>query len=198
MCCEIEVDWSAVVPRTRKPLTDEQKAQRAAYMKEYRKRNPEMIKEHSKRSREKNKDKVRARQKKWVEANREYVSAKGREWYESNKEHQANIMMQRRVNLTLVQYAEILASQGGGCAICGSTESKKGDRVIRFSVDHDRSCCPDDTSCGSCVRGLLCNHCNLGIGHLRDSTELLEAAIAYLKEHRGNAVQRGNEVPRQQ
>lgn len=180
----------------KKPLTDEQKAARAVYMREYRKRNPEMIKEHAKRSREKNKDKVRARQKQWREDNKDHVSAKGKKWYLANKDHQANVMMQRRVNMTLQQYDEMLASQNGGCAICGSTESHKGTRVVRFSVDHDRSCCPGDRSCGQCVRGLLCNHCNIGIGHLRDDIDLLEAAIDYLKRHREGANQRESGEPR--
>jgi hypothetical protein len=171
----------------RKPLTDEQKAARAAYMREYRKRNPEMIREHAKRSREKNKDKIKERHRKWRENNKEHVSAKGKKWYQENKEHQADRMMRRRVNLTLEQYSEILHQQGGGCAICGATESRKGNQVVRFSVDHDRSCCPGDDSCGRCVRGLLCSHCNLGIGHLRDDINLLESAITYLKEHRENA-----------
>lgn len=182
--------------RSRKPLTDEQKASRAAYNREWRARNPEKIKEHSKRSREKNKDKIRARQRQWVEDNRDYVREKGKRRYQDNKDRQADQMMQRRVNMTLQQYDEMLASQGGGCAICGTTESRKGTKVIRFSVDHDRSCCPDDISCGKCVRGLLCGHCNVGIGHLRDSVDLLTSAVAYLTHHREIANQRGIEESR--
>lgn len=31
------------------------------------------------------------------------------------------------------------------------------------------------------VRGIICHHCNLVLGHARDSVEVLSAAIAYLK-----------------
>jgi hypothetical protein len=55
-------------------------------------------------------------------------------------------------------------TQGGGdCAIC-----RKPSEV----VDHRHS--------DGEVRGLLCNLCNLGLGHFRDSPKLLEAAIRYL------------------
>jgi hypothetical protein len=32
------------------------------------------------------------------------------------------------------------------------------------------------------VRGLLCNDCNLGIGHFKDNIEKLKLAIKYLEE----------------
>lgn len=178
--------------KTRKPLTEEQKAQRAAYMKEYRKRNPEMIKEHGKRSREKNKDRVKAYQKSWAERNRDRLSAEAKVRYLENKEHVADLAMRRTFGITLSQYEERLAEQGGVCAICSGDDPRKGSR---FHIDHDRSCCPGNTSCGQCIRALLCMHCNVGLGHFRDDTDLLDKAVAYLKHHHADATQRGNEEP---
>jgi hypothetical protein len=60
------------------------------------------------------------------------------------------------------------------CTICGSKE--------KLVVDH----CHE----GNFVRGMLCNHCNRGLGHFRDSPLLLEFAKMYLqffseeKEHK--------------
>ena len=50
------------------------------------------------------------------------------------------------------------------CVICGSNDP--------LVVDHDHQT--------QKVRGLLCNHCNMGLGHFRDSPMLLEFAAQYL------------------
>jgi hypothetical protein len=67
--------------------------------------------------------------------------------------------------------------QGGGCAICGEQ--------VKLSVDHDHECCPvvdraRNYTCGLCVRGLLCEFCNRGLGMFRDNPDLLRKAADYL------------------
>jgi hypothetical protein len=79
------------------------------------------------------------------------------------------------------QYDAMLAKQGGGCAICGTTNPGGGRRATKFYVDHDHSCCPGKTCCGACVRGLLCNGCNLALGIVKDDVERLKKAIHYLE-----------------
>ncbi|WP_222123175.1 endonuclease VII domain-containing protein [Streptomyces sp. SLBN-118] len=78
------------------------------------------------------------------------------------------------------RYAEMLARQGGVCAIC-----KQPDNTgLTLSIDHNHTCCPGSAeSCGECVRGLLCTACNHGLGKFRDDPELLRAAAAYLERH---------------
>ncbi|CAL9431325.1 hypothetical protein SUDANB21_02057 [Streptomyces sp. enrichment culture] len=79
------------------------------------------------------------------------------------------------------QYAEMLARQNGVCAICGLPS----DDGLTLSIDHDHTCCPSPaTSCGECVRGLLCTACNHGIGKFRDDPARLRAAAAYLERSR--------------
>lgn len=57
--------------------------------------------------------------------------------------------------LTPEAYWALWDAQNGRCAICLGRSSR------RLSVDHDHSCCPGKTSCGKCVRGLLCTmNCN--------------------------------------
>ncbi len=95
----------------------------------------------------------------------------------------------RNYGVTPEWYAETLASQGGGCAICNTPECSTGRR---FAIDHDHRCCPDPaTSCGKCVRGLLCSSCNVGIGKLGDDATRLQAAAAYLRRtHRDSSTDR--------
>lgn len=50
------------------------------------------------------------------------------------------------------------------CVICGSNE--------KLVIDHDHKT--------NKIRGLLCNHCNRGLGHFRDDPMLLEFAAMYI------------------
>lgn len=78
------------------------------------------------------------------------------------------------------QFEEMMLAQKGLCAIC-----KKAPQGVRgLHVDHDHSCCSTNArSCGKCVRALLCDKCNTGLGKFFDSPELLRSAAAYLEEH---------------
>ena len=65
----------------------------------------------------------------------------------------------------------MLSDQNGRCAICeDDLVFKKGGA----SVDHCHRT--------GRVRGLLCKHCNVGLGHFRDNVSRLENAIRYLEE----------------
>ncbi len=94
---------------------------------------------------------------------------------DANKEQKKSAELKRHYGITLAEYDIILQKQNGGCAICGDTEPNgKTDRFKHFSVDH----CHETGK----VRGLLCNHCNRGIGLLKDSEEIVNKAYLYLKE----------------
>ena len=80
--------------------------------------------------------------------------------------------LKARFGLTEEDYAELLASQGGCCAICGHPESRS---TKRLSVDHCHA--------SGKVRSLLCANCNTGIGLLGDSSEVLRRAADYLDLH---------------
>ncbi len=54
------------------------------------------------------------------------------------------------------------------CQICGRKE--------KLLIDHDHTT--------GFVRGLLCFHCNVGIGHLGDNANLLKSALQYLLDNR--------------
>lgn len=84
-----------------------------------------------------------------------------------------------RWGLTRSSYEALLDEQSGVCALCYQPPTAR-----RLAVDHDHTCCPDNKSCGRCIRGLLCHPCNTGLGLFRDSTEVLGLAISYLESSR--------------
>ena len=85
--------------------------------------------------------------------------------------HERNIA---KYAMTVAEYADMLEAQGGVCAICGGTQAK------RLSVDHDHACCSGKTSCGKCVRGLLCYRCNMVLGHIHDRLDVAQGIVRYL------------------
>lgn len=80
----------------------------------------------------------------------------------------------RRHNITVEQCNEILADQDNICAVC--------DGDTRLTIDHDHSCCPRKYSCGECVRGLLCQGCNVALGCVEDDVDILYKLIDYLEK----------------
>lgn len=106
--------------------------------------------------------------------------------YSSSPEYRAHrkaLVYQRKYKITLEQRDEMLAVQGGVCKVCGSPDPRGRD----WHTDHDHSCCPSRTSCGECIRGILCGPCNTLLGWAKDDTAILQAAIAYLTKWENRA-----------
>lgn len=88
--------------------------------------------------------------------------------------------MQREFGITPEQYLEILAIQGGVCAICSVRPKTR-----RLAVDHNHRT-------GE-VRGLLCTMCNHKVlGGAKENPDILRRAAAYLDEPPARAVLRLN------
>jgi hypothetical protein len=84
----------------------------------------------------------------------------------------------KKYGITPEQLNQILREQDYSCAICHAEFTEELPRQI----DHDHSCCDGSFSCGTCVRGLLCHPCNVGIDKFKDDTKLLQSAIEYLEK----------------
>ena len=83
----------------------------------------------------------------------------------------------RQIGWTPERFDKELKEQNGRCAICNvvlTFENKAGR--TRANADHEHIVPPKP-------RGVLCGNCNIGIGNLQDSVELLEKATAYLKKY---------------
>lgn len=75
-------------------------------------------------------------------------------------------------------YWALYEFQGGKCAIlnCRATGKTKA-----LAVDHDHKCCPGRTSCGKCVRGLLCGVHNEQLGRNGDDPWVFRDMASYLE-----------------
>lgn len=95
------------------------------------------------------------------------------------------LMLERNYSITIDQYEDLLASQGGACGSCHRPPSPGA----RLHVDHDHSCCPAGArSCGKCIRGLLCRTCNTGLGMFYDDPDRLLSAAIYVLSNSRKAV----------
>ncbi|WEU68282.1 endonuclease [Escherichia phage vB_Ec_Tarrare] len=88
--------------------------------------------------------------------------------YDSEKNK--NMHLKKLYGITLDEYNAMLEAQGHCCAICKGTEGMKLGR--NMAVDHCHTT--------GKVRGILCSHCNRGLGFFKDNIESLKAAIKYL------------------
>ena len=84
----------------------------------------------------------------------------------------------KRHNISQEKFDKILKKQLNKCPICLKNLDVSVAKSI--AIDHDHECCSGLYSCGACIRGLLCNSCNLAIGQLKDNPEYLKRAISYL------------------
>ena len=119
--------------------------------------------------------KAAAIRRKWSQKNRGKDAAYTRTWSKANPEKLQAIkraLTLRAYGLAPQDYASMLLSQRGACAICG-THEPGGSKGKRFAVDHCHAT--------GKVRGLLCSPCNTGLGQLKDDPAVLRKAIAYLE-----------------
>ena len=113
---------------------------------------------------------------KWTSNHRQHTRNKARHYYALHPDRR-RIQTLRRYGLSPEAFDALLLKQLGACAICGTT----GEQL---DVDHDHRCCPTEKSCGRCIRGLLCQRCNKGIGLFAEDHLRLVQALTYLKTWR--------------
>ena len=78
--------------------------------------------------------------------------------------------------ISLAEYNQMLLDQNNVCAICKHPETHmRNGKVKALAVDHHHGT--------GKIRGLLCADCNTGIGKLKDSPDVLQSAIEYLRKH---------------
>lgn len=113
----------------------------------------------------------------WVCARCNHARANAYRFAEPEKYRDTRLWTTRRIRSA--DYDALLESQGGACACCGEVPPA-------FVIDHDHACCPGEyKSCGKCTRGLICQPCNLTVGHAHEDIKRLRAAADYLERLSG-------------
>ena len=97
------------------------------------------------------------------------------EYRETHKNEKRELHLKHDFGLSLEDYSRVFTSQGGVCAICGSSPNG-----MALAVDHNHET-------GE-VRGLLCSNCNVAIGLMKDDPGLLQKAIDYVRMYSGTEV----------
>lgn len=85
-----------------------------------------------------------------------------------------DISLKMRYGISEAEWEALFDSQGRCCAICGTPKPRS---KVGWHTDHDH-----DTRK---VRGILCEHCNRGLGMYQDDISLLRRAAVYLGQHMG-------------
>lgn len=120
----------------------------------------------------------RSHRQRHLEKRRELERASTRKRYAQNRDLWKIAVwedkLRRKYGMSVPAFNTMLADQGGGCAICRTTNPAEGSTLFkRFHVDHDHD--------SSRVRGLLCHACNMALGLFRHDAEVLLAAARYLR-----------------
>ena len=96
-----------------------------------------------------------------------HAKAFHKQFPERTKQYEIKHNLMKDFGLTVETYDAMLVAQNGVCKICGNPPTTE-----RLSVDHDHQT--------GKLRGLLCRHCNVGLGHFRDDPNRLINACKYL------------------
>lgn len=183
---------SYAVIKERKENDPEYAAKLKSYAEKYRENNSDKEKERQRKSksesRAKDREAYNAYMREWTRKNKDKINAVRRELRKSDPERARKDNEKRRENrnplmhrdtmlrnnygMSLDDYYQKYVSQDGKCAICGEKKPSSGRDGL--AVDHCHT--------KGHVRGLLCIHCNHGLGKFKDNPDLLQKAIEYLKE----------------
>ena len=132
----------------------------------------------------------------WDRANAQRSRSKDREpsreaarrWAAKN----ADYRLRYKFGMNREQWVQRFEAQDGLCYLCG--EFLDVDGIAKIHVDHDHACCRGERSCGSCVRGLACFSCNVGISKFGESPERLRRVADNL-EMANRRLRSGSGVP---
>lgn len=86
-----------------------------------------------------------------------------------------NQNLKHKFGITHEDFLVLYETQGGCCKICGKAILKDNPRR---NVDNGSAI--DHCHKTGAIRGILCHHCNVGLGYFLDDPKLLRLAANYL------------------
>jgi recombination endonuclease VII len=114
---------------------------------------------------------------KYYDSHKEYFSLKQKEYRTRPgfSQKKRKYFLWANFKITPEQWNALFISQGSCCAACGSETPgvKKG-----WQTDHNHQT--------KQIRGILCHHCNLALGNVKDDTGRLYMLINYLERYRAH------------
>lgn len=99
-----------------------------------------------------------------------------RRYRAKNPTAKRNTKLKQAYGIGIQEYERILAEQGGVCAGCK-------EKVTWFRCGKEMPMNIDHCHRTNQIRGILCLHCNRGLGCAKDSIEILQNWIDYLKKY---------------
>lgn len=126
------------------------------YKREYNIKNKEKQKEHSKVYRQKNKVKINKRDRVRYLKRKVAVEEYNRKYRINNKEKLKEQYLKKNYGIDYIQHDYVLKQQDSKCAIC-NIKFNNQIKSLKPHVDHDHKT--------GAFRGLLCNRCNIELGH---------------------------------
>ncbi len=158
---------------------------RDAYNKSYQEANKERIQRQRQAYRDANRKLLAAKNKVYREENKEVLSQKAKEshalnrghrvermrnYYDAHKEQQRMYRKTKAYGISKDKWEALFEKQNGKCPIC------------KTELGRDRNTHVDHCHNTGRIRGLLCSHCNTGLGNFFDDKDILLQAVEYLKE----------------
>lgn len=134
----------------------------------YRARNPEKVRERTKRYELANADRLRERRLKYQKT--DACRQSRLRHYAANRDRLLERKRRKRMEKTYgIPFDKIVALRAGGCMICGATET---GRWGTLQADHDHKT--------GAFRGILCVACNWTVGRLGDDSRRARRIADYI------------------
>lgn len=103
--------------------------------------------------------------------------ARAKAYYALYPQKRKEILRKNKYGITREEYDAMLVAQNYVCAICGKSQNRKTRGVLQpLSVDHDHKT--------GKIRGLLCHKCNIVLGLMGESPEMIPKIRTYLLHYR--------------